>query len=96
MTQDYVDSLEMVFYERHFDFGDDQETLENNLIIAEKLSAEYQKKAEELAENIEDGIAFDESEAILITQTYIFAKRFEKKFQTDLAAFKKIRTAACG
>ena len=46
MTQDYVDSLEMVFYERHFDFGDDQETLENNLIIAEKLSAEYQKKAE--------------------------------------------------
>lgn len=85
MTQQYVDSLEEVFFERNFDFGDDPETLHDNLNKAQALFREYEEKANKLAEDVEDGIAFDESDAILITQSYVFAKKFMERFQSELS-----------
>lgn len=85
MTQQYVDSLEEVFFERNFDFGDDPETLQDNLNKAQALFREYEEKANKLAEDVEDGIAFDESDAILITQSYVFAKKFMERFQSELS-----------
>lgn len=85
MTQQYVDSLEEVFFERNFDFGDDPETLQDNLNKAQALFSEYEEKANKLAEDVEDGIAFDESDAILITQSYVFAKKFMERFQSELS-----------
>lgn len=85
MTQQYVDSLEEVFFERNFDFGDDPETIQDNLNKAQALFREYEEKANKLAEDVEDGIAFDESDAILITQSYVFAKKFMERFQSELS-----------
>jgi hypothetical protein len=85
MTQQYVDSLEEVFFERNFDFGDDPETIQDNLNKAQALFSEYEEKANKLAEDVEDGIAFDESDAILITQSYVFAKKFMERFQSELS-----------
>lgn len=85
MTQQYVDSLEEVFFERNFDFGDDPETLQDNLNKAQALFSEYEEKANKLAEDVEDGIAFDESDAILITQSYVFTKKFMERFQSELS-----------
>lgn len=93
MTQQYVDSLEEVFFERNFDFGDDPETLQDNLKKAQALFREYEEKANKLAEDVEDGIAFDESDAILIVQSYVFAKKFMESFQTELSKTQSFGTA---
>lgn len=85
MTQQYVDSLEEVFFERNFDFGDDPGTLQDNLTKAQALFREYEEKANKLAEDVEDGIAFDETDAILITQSYVFAKKNLERFQSELS-----------
>ena len=90
MNQQYVDSLEEVFFERNFEFGDDPDTLQMNLKKAQALFSEYEEKANKLAEDVEDGIAFDESDAILITQSYAFAKKFMESFQNELSKMQQL------
>lgn len=68
--------LEEVFFERYFEPGEDME----NLSRAEKLYDEWKKKAEDLAQDLEDGLVVDDVEAVLTVQTYCLAKKFFKEF----------------
>lgn len=68
--------LEEVFFERYFEPGEDT----YNLQKAKELFEEAKGKAEELAQDFEDGLVVDESESILIVQNYCLAKKFLAEF----------------
>lgn len=79
MTAEMRQAAEEAFVERYLDLGDDEETRTSNRIVLQGLVQEYRAKANELAEQIEDGLAFNESDAILTIQMLGFAKKYLKR-----------------
>ncbi len=71
-----MQELEEVFFERYFEPGEDAE----NLSRAEKLYDKWKEKAEDLAQDLEDGLVVDEVEAVLTVQSYCLSKKFMKEF----------------
>lgn len=80
MTQDFIDEMEETFFSKHFEFGEDADTVRENLTKAEHLLTVYRPKVEELAEAIEDGLVFDVSDAVLTLQIFSFSAKYRKYF----------------
>lgn len=83
MRADFIDTMERIFFEKNFEYSDSKETVQKNLEKANLLVETYGKKAAQLAEDVEDGIAFDESDAILTVQSYALAVRFKERFESE-------------
>lgn len=67
-----VDELEEVFFERFMEPGED----EKNAQTAKALLDRYAPVVEELAQDLEDGLVIDFSQAALNVQMYLFAKKY--------------------
>ena len=80
MQAEMLQAAEESFIERYLEFGDDDETKDSNRKVLCDLVQEYRAKSQELAQDIEDGIAVNESEAILTVQILSFAKKYLEKF----------------
>lgn len=76
MTAEMKLAAEEAFVERFLELGDDEVTVASNRIVLQGLVSEYRTKAEELAEIMEDGLSFQESDAILTIQMLSFAKKY--------------------
>ena len=80
------DLAEEMFITKFLDFGDDVETTKANLAKCEDLLLEFRPKLKNLAEEMEDGLAFDESSAILTIQIVAIAQRLKARFMEQLNA----------
>lgn len=83
MKHSEVDALENVFFERHFEFGEDIQTVQSNLKIAQTLCQQFDEKACSLANQIVCGEVVESMDAILTIQNYLFAHRFFNRFQDE-------------
>lgn len=79
MTIEMRQASEEAFVERFLDLGDDDETKASNRQVLQSLVSEYQQKAAELADQIEQGLVFSDTDAILIVQMLAYAKKYLKK-----------------
>lgn len=84
IDEEYKYSLEEVFFERYFEYGDDKETLENNLKIADSLYCENLTKVNNIAEMLDNGLIFDQTEAILAVQTLGLSYKYKTDFKEAL------------
>ena len=78
------ESVEEAFFERHFEYGDDEETVLSNASKAFSLMESSYKKVTALAEKVEDGECYDTSEAILQFQTLALSREYLEGFLKDM------------
>lgn len=76
MTNELCQAAEEAFVERFLDLGDDEETKMANRIVLQNLVDEYRMKADELADQMEDGVVFSDTDAILTIQILALAKKY--------------------
>lgn len=76
MTNELCQAAEEAFVERFLDLGDDEETKMANRIVLQDLVDEYRMKADELADQMEDGVVFSDTDAILTIQILALAKKY--------------------
>ena len=79
MTNELCQAAEEAFVERFLDLGDDEETKMANRIVLQDLVDEYRMKADELADQMEDGVVFSDTDAILTIQILALAKKYLRK-----------------
>lgn len=79
MTNELCQAAEEAFVERFLDLGDDEETKMANRIVLQDLVSEYRMKADELADQMEDGVVFSDTDAILTIQILALAKKYLRK-----------------
>lgn len=79
MTAEMYQAAEEAFVEKYLDLGDDDETKASNRTVLQNLVLEYRKKAELLADQMETGLCFSDTDAILVIQMLAFAKKYLDK-----------------
>lgn len=78
--------LEEPFFDSHFEYGDDSDTVRANLKKAHDILQKSLDEVERITELMENGECFDESEAILAFQTLALANNFSKQFESLLSS----------
>lgn len=84
MTEEFKESLEEVFVEKHFILSDEIDDIKKNLYIAKDLYIKNKNMLKEYAEQIENGEYWDESSFILAIQNMVFADRYHQEFEKEL------------
>lgn len=86
MASQYIpDGVEEAFFERYFEYGDDEETVKANATKAIIVLKAAYDKAEGITTSAEDGECFDETEAVLVFQTLSLAYEYAKQFVSSLS-----------
>lgn len=83
------EEMQEAFFDRYFEYGDDEETVISNTGKAVKILRAAYKKAEEINDAAENGECFDESEAILAYQTLALSKYYYDQFISMLSEDKR-------
>lgn len=79
------EELEEAFYERYFEYGDDEDTVRRNVKKACCVFKAAYETADRIAAEAEDGECFDESQVVLAFQTITLAKHFFDEFVSLLS-----------
>lgn len=83
---DILQKAEEVFFERHFEYGDDEETMKANYESALEIYFRSYKESSELAEKICDGEVVDIPIATLALQNLIFSHKYVGEFKKALGS----------
>ncbi len=83
------EEMQEAFFERYFEYGDDDKTVISNVEKAARVLRVAYEKAEAISDAAENGECFDESEAVLVYQTLALAKHFFGQFCEQLPEEKK-------
>lgn len=83
------EELQEAFFERYFEYGDDEDIVSANIDKAVHVLRVAYGKAETISEAAENGECFDESEAVLAFQTLALAKHFFEEFCEQLPEAKR-------
>lgn len=74
-------SLEEVFFERHFEYGDDPETYQNNYEKSLDIYSRSNTECADYAEKISDGEVVDIPSVTLALQNLIFSHKYVEQFK---------------
>lgn len=83
---DLFESIEEVFFERHFEYGDDEDTTKSNYESALEVYFHSYKECSEFAEKITDGEVVDKPSATLALQNLILSYKYVGEFKKLLGS----------
>lgn len=81
MSEEELQELEQLFFEQNFEYGDDKETIQQNISIARNMYLKAYQDMEKIVECLSDGVSFDQYEAILAVQILEISHRFIIRFE---------------
>lgn len=81
-----LESLEEAFFERHFEYGEEQETALSNLDSSLNVYFRSHKDCSLFAEQISDGEVVDVPTVTLALQNLIFSHKYEEQFKKALGS----------
>lgn len=86
MMNEFLQSAEEAFFERHFDYGNDADTSLANLDSSLNVYYRSHKECSGFAEQISDGEVVDIPTVTLALQNLIFAYKYAEQFKKALGS----------